>query len=60
VLGAYFKYFKHIGLSQGDPTSPILFNPTVEAMSVIIKNAQMNGFITGLVPHLQENDIVIL
>jgi hypothetical protein len=29
-------------------------------MSTLIKNAQENGLIRGLVPHLQENGVVIL
>jgi hypothetical protein len=57
-LGTYFKTKR--GVRQGDPLFPILFNLTVDSMSSLVKNAQENGLIRGLAPHLQENGFSIL
>lgn len=57
-LGPCFN--THRGVRQGDPLSPILFNLVVDALSVLIKEAQRCGVIKGIVPHLQENGIAIL
>jgi hypothetical protein len=57
-LGAYFNTKR--GVRQGDPLSPILFNLTVDSMSTLVRNAQENGLIRGLAPHLQENGFAIL
>ena len=40
--------------------SLLLFNLVVDYLSVMIRNAQEASLITGLIPHLQENIIVIL
>jgi hypothetical protein len=42
------------GVRQGDPLSPILFNVVVDAMSVMVKNAQQSGVLKGIVPHIQK------
>ena len=57
-LGEYFNTYR--GVRQGDPMSPILFNLAVDSMGVMVKNAQSNKIITGMVPHLVENGIAIL
>ena len=57
-LGAFFSIYKW--LRQGDPMSLLLFNLVVDYLSVMIRNAQEASLITGLIPHLQENIIVIL
>jgi hypothetical protein len=37
-----------------------MFNVVVDAMSVMVKNAQQSGVLKGIVPHIQENGIAIL
>lgn len=57
-FGPYFNTQR--GVRQGDPLSPLLFNIAVDALSVLIKEAQRIGLIKGITPHLQEHGIAIL
>jgi mannosylglycoprotein endo-beta-mannosidase len=45
---------------QGDPFSPFLFNIAAEGLAKMIAQAQEAKLVTGLVPHLIENGVVIL
>ena len=49
-MGPYFRNKR--GVHQGDPLSPLLFNFTVEALSIMISLANEKGQIQGVVPHL--------
>jgi hypothetical protein len=48
------------GVRQGDPFSPFLFNIAAEGLAKKIAQAQEAKLVTGLVPHLIENGVVIL
>jgi hypothetical protein len=50
----------HRGVRQGDPFSPFLFNIAAEGLAKMIAQAQEAKLVTGLVPHLIENGVVIL
>jgi hypothetical protein len=50
----------HRGVRQGDPFSPFLFNIAAEGLAKMIAHAQEAKLVTGLVPHLIENGVVIL
>jgi hypothetical protein len=45
---------------QGDPLSPILFNVVADMLAVLIKRANQNGQIQGVVPHLVDDGLSIL
>jgi hypothetical protein len=50
----------HRGVRQGDPFSTFLFNTAAEGLAKMIQRAQFAGLITGLVPQLIDNGVVIL
>jgi hypothetical protein len=47
------------GVRQGDPLSPTLFNLAGECLTKMIVNAQKNGLLVGLIPHLIKNRVVV-
>jgi hypothetical protein len=57
-LGHYFQTRK--GVRQGDPLSPILFNIVVDMLAVIISRAKEAGQIHGVVPHLIDEELLVL
>jgi hypothetical protein len=58
MLGPYFV--SHKGVRQGDPLSPILFNLVADCLTRMVRNAQENGLIIGLVDNLVPKGIAIL
>jgi hypothetical protein len=57
-VGSYFKTKKD--LRQGDPLSPLLFNIVADMLAILIKRANLDGQISGVVPHLVDADLSIL
>jgi hypothetical protein len=57
-VGHFFQTKK--GLQQGDPLSPILFNIVTDMLAILIKRAKEEGQISGIVPHLVDDGILIL
>jgi hypothetical protein len=57
-VGHFFQTRK--GLRQGDPLSLILFNIVTDMLAVLIKRAKDEGQISDIVPHLVEDEILIL
>jgi hypothetical protein len=53
ILGPYFT--THKGVRQGDPFSPLLFNLVADGLACMIKKAQEEGLIEGLIPHIIQN-----
>jgi hypothetical protein len=53
VLGPYFT--THKGVRQGDPFSPLLFNLVADGLACLIRKAQDEGLIEGLIPHIIQN-----
>lgn len=58
VLGPYFNTHKWV--RQGDPFSPLLFNLAVDGVSCLIKKAQYEGLIIGLIAHIVERWVACL
>jgi hypothetical protein len=50
MIGPYFS--THIGVRQGDPFSPLLFNIAIDGLVCLIKNAQGASLLVGLAPHI--------
>lgn len=50
----------HKGVIQGDPFSPFLFNLAVDGLSNLVRKAQQEGLVTGLIPHIVNNGVVNL
>jgi hypothetical protein len=57
-IGHYFQIKK--GLRQRDPLSPLLFNIVADMLAIIIKRANMEGQVGGVVPHLIDGGLSIL
>jgi hypothetical protein len=57
-VGAYFPAFG--GVRQGDTLSLLLFDIAKDGLSLLIKKAQHDGIITGLVPYLVDGGLPIL
>jgi hypothetical protein len=57
-LGSYFV--SHKGARQGHPLSPLLFNFVADCLTKMVKKAQCNGLIKGLVDNLILNGVAIL
>ena len=57
-VGSNFQTY--MGLRQGDPLSPILFNIVANMLAILIKRAKGNGQISGVVPHLVDDGSSIL
>lgn len=57
-FGPYFK--THTGLRQGDPMSPLLFDLAADALAILLKNANKNQLVKGIVPELVDGGINIL
>lgn len=48
-------------MRQGDPSLPLLFNLAANGLAVLIKKkVQVEGLLTGLIPHLVERGVVCL
>jgi hypothetical protein len=58
TIGPYFPTYA--GVRQGDPLSPILFDIVGDGLAIIIKKAQTEGLVKGLVPHLVDGGVWIL
>ena len=57
-IGHYFQTRK--GLHQGDPLSPILFNIVADILAILIRRDQVQGQLSGVVPHLIDEGLSIL
>jgi hypothetical protein len=54
------KFQTKKGVRQGDPLSPILFNIVVDMLAILIKRAKEEDQITGVIPHLVDDGLLIL
>ena len=57
-MGPYFQSYK--GVRQGDPLSPALFNLVADCLTKMIKKAQSNHMIAGLISDIVPNGVAIL
>ena len=57
-VGHFFQTKK--GLRQGDPLSPLLFNIVADMLAILIKRANEEGQISGVVPHLVDGGLSVL
>ena len=57
-IGKIFQTKKE--LRQGNPLSPLLFNLVADMLAVMIARAKQDGQISGLLPHLVDDGILIL
>ena len=48
------------GVKQGDPLSPLLFNIIVDMLAILISRVKENGQISGMVPHLVDDRLLVL
>jgi hypothetical protein len=58
LVGQKFQTKK--GVRQGDPLSPIFFNIVVDMLAILIKRAKEEDQITGVIPHLVDDGLLIL
>jgi hypothetical protein len=58
IAGPYFPTFA--GVRQGDPLSPLLFDFVGDGLAMMMKKAQNEGIVKGLVPHLVDGGVSIL
>ena len=49
-----------MGLRQGDPLSPMLFNIVADMLAIMIERAKSDGQIDGVIPHLVDGGLSIL
>jgi retron-type reverse transcriptase len=56
--GHYFQ--TKLGLRQGDPLSPVLFNILVDMLAVLIKRSKDQDLIEGLVHHLVDGGLFVM
>jgi hypothetical protein len=57
INGERSKFFKtFIGLRQGDPLSPLLFNLVADALSVLLDKGVEKGHISGVLGDLVPGD----
>jgi hypothetical protein len=57
-VGPYFT--THVGVRQGDPLFPLLFDVVGDGLAMMIKKEKDEGIISGLVPHLVDDGVAIL
>jgi hypothetical protein len=57
-VGNYFQTKR--GMCQGDPMSPILFNIITDMLVILIKRANEDGQINGIIPLLVDDGLSIL
>ena len=57
-VGHFFQTKK--GLRHGDPLWPLLFNIVADILAILIKRANEEGQISGVVPHLVDGGLSIL
>lgn len=57
-IGKYFQ--TKMGLRQGDPLSPLLFNLVADILATLMAREKQDGQISGLIPHLIDDGISIL
>jgi len=57
-VGHYFQTKK--GLRQGDPLSPLLFNIVADMLAILIKRANEEAQISGVVHHLVDGGLSVL
>jgi hypothetical protein len=50
----------YAGVRQGDPLSPILFDIVGDGLAMLIRKAQTERLVKGLVPHLVHGGVSIL
>lgn len=58
VTGPYFPTFN--GVRQGDPFSPLLFNIAADGLSCMVKKAQDEGLIVGLIAPIIDKGVINL
>jgi hypothetical protein len=58
TIGPYFPTFA--GVRQGDPLSPLLFDLVGDGLAMMMKKAQNEGIVKGLVPQLVDGGVSIL
>jgi hypothetical protein len=58
LMGPFFS--AHKGVRQGDPFSPLLFNLAADGLSNLVRKAQQEGLVTGLIPHIVNWGVVNL
>ena len=57
-VGHFFQTNK--GLRQGDPLSPLLFNIVADMLAILIKRANEEAQISGVVHHLVDGGLLVL